>query len=130
MAKLTVAGRAFELAPFRLGSLRKAAAYLDRVNARMTEMAAADVDSLEAALESGRDMCEVLAIALTKLDPELDADWLEEQFGMDDMPALQSTFYDLLKESGLIKKGEAKGASEQAEAVAPSIEDSPISSAT
>lgn len=129
MAKLECAGRAFELAPFRLGALRKAAAYLDRVNARMAEMAESEMDRLEPAMESARDMCEVLAIGLAKIDPELDADWLEEQFGMEDMSALQAAFYDLLRESGLIKKGEAKGASEPAETVAPSIEPSPTNSA-
>lgn len=125
MAKLNVAGRAFELAPYRLGALRQAAAYLDRVNAR-----AGSIDTMEGMLESARDMCEVLAIGLKKIDPELDADWLEEQLGIEEMPELQDAFRKQLEDSGLVPKGEASAAPEQAQPEAALAEASPSSSDT
>lgn len=103
MAKLEIDGRAFELAPLRLGALRKAAAYLDRINER-----GAEIDSLEGVMESAHELCEVIAIALVKVDPACDVDWLEDRVGMAEMPAIKDAFRDLLSESGLAKKGEAQ----------------------
>jgi hypothetical protein len=116
MTEITIGGRAFELAPFRLGGLRRAAAYLDRINARAATFDPENplAAGLEGALDSARDMCEVLAIALMKVDPACTADWIEEQLGIDDILELQQQFREVLIASGLAKKGEAQAVSEPA----------------
>lgn len=105
---ITIGERSFTIAPYKLGSLRKCAAYLDRINAR------GDVDNLEATLEGARDMCEVLAIGTVKLDPTCDADWIEEQYEADEVPLLMEEFRKVLLASGLAKgkPGEVKAGSE------------------
>jgi hypothetical protein len=124
MATINLAGRAFELAPYRLGAIRKAAAYLDRINAR-----GVSIDTLEVVLESAHEMCEVLAIGLSKIDPEYTAEWLEDQLGIEDMPALQTAFKEVLVASGLAQKGEAQPLSAPAEGEGTISEDSASKSA-
>lgn len=108
MAKIEIAGRAFELAPLKLGALRRAAPHIDAVNA-----IAGALSTLEGALEAGRHFIEVLAIAIEKIDPAMTADAIEEMLGIEEIPALQEGFRKLLAESGLAPKGEAQAPSAQ-----------------
>ena len=102
LIKIELGGRAFELAPYRLGKMRRAAIFIDHINETVGAL-----DTLEGMLKSARDILEVLAIGIVEIDPTLDADALEEMLGMDDLPALQSQFKYFLEECGLARKGEA-----------------------
>lgn len=106
MATLELEGRAFALAPYKLGKLRRAAPFVDRINAT-----AGALSTFEGMLNCSRDICEVLAIGLAEFDASLTADRLEEICGIDDMPALQTCLRDLMVECGLAPKGEAKAPS-------------------
>ena len=107
MATLEIGGRAFALAPFKLGDLRKAAPHIDAINAT-----AGALSSFEGMVNAARSIIEVLAVAVAKLDPAIDADALEDLADLGDMPALQVALKDLLEESGLAPKGEAPANSE------------------
>jgi hypothetical protein len=106
MASFEIAGRAFELAPLKLGALRKAAPHIDQINAT-----AGAFDSLEGVTNAARAMIEVLAIGIEKIDSAITADWLEDQLELADMPKLQGAIQALLESSGLAPKGEAKAPS-------------------
>lgn len=101
--RIEIGGRAFELAPMGLGQMRKAAPFLDRIQAT-----AGALTTLEGATLVARDMCEVIAIAVAKLDAGMTADEIEDSFTMADMERLQLCFRELCGESGLVpSSGEA-----------------------
>lgn len=102
MAKLTVGGREFDIAPFMLGALKKAAPIVDRINA-----SGAPVESLSGIVHSLDDFIEVLAIGTVKIDPECDAAWFQENASFSDQAVILKAFHELLQESGLAPKGEA-----------------------
>lgn len=102
MATLTIEGRSFEIAPYKLGALRKAAPHIDAINAAILSL-----DTLEGMLESMVHVVGVLAIGLVKIDPALTEDALADMVGMDDMPGLRDAMRDVLSEAGLAPKGEA-----------------------
>ena len=101
MAKLEIGGRAFELAPFKLADLRKAAPHIDAINAT-----AGALSTFEGMVAVGRSIIEVLAVAIMKIDAAMDADALEGLADLADMTKLQAALSDLLAESGLAPKGE------------------------
>lgn len=102
MAKLTILGREFDIAPYKLGELRRAAPFIDNIQ-KGTE----GPGSLGALLDSAVDLLSVLSIGLVKIDPVLTPDYLEANVSMDEFVALQSAFMGLTEESGLQRKGEA-----------------------
>jgi hypothetical protein len=102
MARLEIGGRAFEIAPYKLGALRRAAPYIDRINAN-----AGALGTIEGMTDSTADIVAVLSIGLQKLDPALTPEALEEMVGFDDLPALRDAFVDVLRESGMRAAGEA-----------------------
>ena len=108
MAKLTIAGREFDLAPLKLGQLKQAAPFIDKINAR-----GAVLDTVEGMMESSSDICSALAVATIRVDAQCGIDWLLENVGFADLPAISAAFRDLLTESGLAPAGEA-GAPAQA----------------
>jgi hypothetical protein len=102
MAKLTILGREFDIAPYKLGELRKAAPFIDAIQKR-----SAEGNKLADVMDSALDLLNVLSIGLIKIDPELTADYLEANVGMAEFVAMQATFLDITKEAGLERKGEA-----------------------
>lgn len=102
MARLEIGGRAFDVAPYKLGSLRKAASHIDRINA-----AAGSLGTIAGMIDSTADIVAVLAIGLQKIDPTLTSDALEEMVGFDDLPALRDAFVTVLRESGMHAAGES-----------------------
>jgi hypothetical protein len=102
MAKLTILGREFDIAPYKLGELRKAAPFIDAIQKR-----SAEGNKLADVMESAIDLLEVLSIGLVKIDPMLTPDYLEANVGMDEFVAMQASFVTLTQESGLKSKGEA-----------------------
>lgn len=120
MATLVLGGRSFEIAPYKLGSLRKAAPHIDAINAsiRAAEASAKDEADLSIAgmFEDTEHVVAVLAIGLQKIDPDLTPEALDDMIGPSDMPALAAALRDILAESGLAPKGEAKAPSEPTQA--------------
>ena len=107
MATLEVGGRTLALAPYKIGKLRRAGKFIDRINAT-----AGALTTFEGMMEAARDMCEVLSIGLVEIDPILTADYLENELAVDEMPKIQACLKELMEESGLARKGEAKAPSE------------------
>lgn len=124
MAKLTLEGREYIIAPFKIGSLRRAAPIIDRINATANSLT-----TLEGVFSSASDLIAVLAIGIEKLDPAMTGDVIEDMIGFGDMTMLRDAFQDVLREAGLIS-GEASAplASEPEGALATASEASSTSS--
>jgi hypothetical protein len=109
MAKLVIEGRSFEIAPYKIGALRRAAPHIDAINASVQALqadVAGDVTSIVGLLENTEHIIAILSIGLEKIDPALTSEVLEEMLGPDDMAALGVALRDILAESGLAPKGE------------------------
>jgi hypothetical protein len=104
MAKLTIDGRDYDIAPYKLNQMRKAAPFIDKINATAGAM-----NTMEGMYESAADLIEVLAIGVSKIDPAMTAEAIGDALSgsVEELKALQVTFKDLLLESGLTP-GEAK----------------------
>lgn len=119
--QLEVGGRPFEVAPFKLGELRKAAPHIDRMNDLMKivedgRKAEPPQDPPMAVLaDLMHELCEICAIGLGKIDPEMNCDWLEDQIDLSFIMSLQEAVIALLRSSGLAPKGEAQAPSALAE---------------
>lgn len=109
MTKVAIAGRDYDIAPYKIAQLRKAAPFIEKVNAT-----AGSLSSIEGAVEVMGDLVGFLAVGIAKIDPSVTVDQLEEEIGFDDLPAIQRAFLDIMAESGF-KPGEAKAASDMAE---------------
>jgi hypothetical protein len=96
MAKLTLGDVDYNLAPFKLGMLRRVAPLLDKIKQRtMAETAAC-------AAEGMADVVEVLALALAKEYPAMTVEHLEDDLiGVGDFPAVRAAFFELMQESGM-----------------------------
>ena len=147
MALLTIAGRTFDIAPFKLGSLKRAAPLIDRINAAnaarfdgakarveakikageiLAEAAAAALNKelakeaedagLSGLFDSIDELLGVLAIGTSKVDPDCDLEWLQDNAGFADQPAIMAAFRDVLAEAGLAPKGEATAPARKARA--------------
>ena len=124
MVTLTLAGRSFEIAPYKLGALRQAAPHIDAINA-----SAASIDSVEGLIANAEHMIAIVAIGLRKIDPALTAEALDDIIGAGDLAALGTAMRDILSESGLAPKDAEQG--EPAAPSEPAAEGaSPISSET
>lgn len=102
MVTVTLSGRDFDVAPYKLGSLRKAAPIVERINT-----IAGSLTTFEGAIEAGCELAALVSIGLVKLDPTLTAEALQEQLGIEDMSAIQKAATDILTASGIIQ-GEAR----------------------
>ena len=91
-----------ELAPFKLGDLKKVAPIIDRINTRGDGIA-----DFERTIDAVLDFATVISFSAIKADIECDADWFAEHVGFSDQAAIMIAFRDLLKDSGLAPKGEA-----------------------
>ena len=111
MTKLTIGAREFDLAPYKLGQLKKAAPILDRINAN-----GGDIENMTGLTGALEDIVAVLAIGIAKVDPEATLDWIEDNVGIEDQAQLQAAFMELMRESGLASKGEAPAPLTPAEA--------------
>jgi hypothetical protein len=97
MARVIIAGRGFDLAPYKLAQLKAAAPFIDRINA--TQGALTSVEGMAA---SASDFLGVLAVGLMRIDPSLTLEALEEMVGLADIPSLRDGFMAVLVESGMI----------------------------
>jgi hypothetical protein len=115
---LEIEGRPYEVAPFKIGDLRKAAPFIDEINARNKALKNAEEEGREPGLQDltalFRAMLEVLSVGLIKIDPELTADRLEEMVDFTFLNSLKVAVFALMKSSGL-GAGEAKAPSPPAE---------------
>lgn len=102
MATIALIGRSFEVAPLKLGDLRRVAQHIDAINAT-----AGALTTFEGMAASARSMIEVLAVALQKVDAALTADAIEAEMDLADIPVIGQAFKALLEASGLASKGEA-----------------------
>lgn len=100
MAKLTLDGHEYEIAPYKLGSLRKAAPTIDRINAE-NKAAGGHERTMTQMAGSMADLVEVLSIGLVKIDPALTPEAVEEMVDFGDLPALLECFTGVMAESGL-----------------------------
>jgi hypothetical protein len=116
MAKVTLLGRDFEVAPLKLADLRKAAPALDRINST-----AGSMSTLEGLIASMSDIAIVVSVALVKCDPEMTAQYIEENAGMPDLDALRIALETIMQESGMAPRaGEAPAPSKAAEGASTS----------
>lgn len=122
MARLELGGRAYDIAPYKLGALRRAAPAIDRINAN-----AGSLGTIAGMTDSTADIVAVLSIGLQKLDPALTPEALEEMVGFDDLPALRDAFMALLSESGMRAAGEAPAPSPADGEGASTISSAPLS---
>lgn len=123
MAKLIIGGQTYDIAPYKLGAMRKAAPHIDRVNAT-----AGALTSIEGVIESVGELLAVLSIGLVKIDPALTPEHLEEEiFGLGDAPAVREAFQAVLLESGMLA-GEATAPATAPEAAGALTTDSEKSS--
>jgi len=123
MATLALGGRSFEIAPYKLGALRRAAPHIDAINASVQALgdgADGAPGTITGLLENTEHIVAILAIGLQKIDPELTAEALDDMIGPEDMAALGTALRDVLAESGLAPKGEAKAPSEPTQAAGAS----------
>jgi hypothetical protein len=79
MATLTIGGRSFEIAPYKLGALRQAAPHIDAINA------AASIETIEGLMENAEHIVAILGIGLRKIDASLTPEALDDLIGADDM---------------------------------------------
>jgi hypothetical protein len=107
MATTIIAGRSFEIAPYKIGALRKAAPHIDAINASATS-----IDSIEGLIENATHIVAIIAIGLGKVDAALTPEALDEMIGADDIQSLGVTLREIMVESGLAPKGEAMAPSE------------------
>ena len=101
MVTITLMGRDFDVAPYRIKQLRQAAPFIMAINGKIGSLT-----SLEAAVDVSADMCGFLAIGMSKIDPTFTQDYLEDNVGLDAIVDLQKAVMDVLTASGL-KPGEA-----------------------
>ena len=124
MVKVSLLGREFDIAPYKLGDMRRAAPIVDRMNG-----AAGSLSTLEGGVEFAGELAAFVAIGLSRIDPTLTVEALEDQLGMDNVRELQVAFQAILRASGLTP-GEAKAPSASAEQDGASPSSSPPSSST
>ena len=119
MATLVIGGRSFEIAPYKLGALRKAAPHIDAINASVQAMETDGSDVVSGGivglLENTEHIIAIVAIGLQKIDPTMTAEALDDIIGPDDMSAFGIALRDILAESGLAPKGEAMAPPEPTE---------------
>lgn len=115
MVTITLLGRDFDVAPYKLGSMRKAAPFVDRVNATIGSLT-----TMEGAIAVASDLVGFVQVGLVKIDPTLTVDQLEEDVGYDDLPALQAAFTSILQASGMRPKAGEVQAPPAADPVAAS----------
>jgi hypothetical protein len=101
MVAITLMGRDFDVAPYKIGAMRKAAPYITRINET-----AGSLSTIDGAVEVAGDMIGFLSIGLVKIDPTLTPEYLEEQIGMGDLVELQAAATAVISASGL-RPGEA-----------------------
>jgi hypothetical protein len=107
MAKVTLGGRDFEIAPYKLGQLRAAAPIIDRINASIPKLTDTKVPpTMSDMAASLTDTLAVLYIGIAKADPTVTLEVLEDLVGIGDQAAVLSAFREVMQESGL-GKGEA-----------------------
>lgn len=109
MAKTTIGGVEYEVAPFGFRKMRLAAPHIDRVQAAFEPPV-----TNAAALDAAYDMLAIVAIGVDR--PEVTADTLAEAASMADVIALQTTFAAILEEAGLKPAGEGAPAAAPGEA--------------
>ena len=102
MATVTILGGDREVAPYNIAMMRRAAPFIDRIQAT-----AGALNTLAGMTDVAGDFCGVMAIGLSKVDPVLTQEYLEENLGLGDLNALRDAFVAILEESGLVPKGEA-----------------------
>lgn len=110
MATLVIEGRSFEIAPYKLGALRKAAPHIDAINA------GSSIETIEGMIENAEHIVAILAIGLQKVDASLTPEALDDMIGASDLPALGAALSAVLAEAGLAQKGEAQAPAAQTEA--------------
>jgi hypothetical protein len=102
MATVVIAGRSYEIAPYKLGALKQAAPHIDAINA-----AQGSLSTMAGMVDSAVHLIGVLAPGLAKLDPALTPAALEDLIDIGDLQAITAAVTELLRESGLAPKGEA-----------------------
>lgn len=113
MAKITLMGRDFDVAPYMIAELEEAAPFIDRINATP-----GSVTSVTGGVAATVDLIGFLAVGLSRVDPALTADEIKKRVGLADIAAMQTAFNEILTDSGLGAKGEAMAPSAPAPAEA------------
>ena len=102
MAKVTLMGRDFDVEPYKIKQMRKAAPFIDTINTTTGAMS-----TIGGLVDAASAFCAVLSIGLVRLDETLTPDALEDMIGFGDLPALRDAFTAILQESGMASAGEA-----------------------
>jgi hypothetical protein len=100
MATLTLGGRAYEIAPFRLRELRRAAPHIDRLAGRR-----APLDTVAAVAETAADMLAVIGCGL----PDEEAEALVARVSLAELEAVRAAFDQVMAEAGLKRGASAPG---------------------
>jgi len=116
MAKVTLMGRHFDVAPYMIAQLEEAAPFIDAINA-----APGSVTTVTGGVKATVDLIGFLAVGLSRLDPEMTAEHIKAHVGFGDIAVMQQAFTDILADSGMGAKGEAQAPSEPAPAAASEI---------
>jgi hypothetical protein len=111
MAIVHILGRDFDVAPYKIADLRKAAPALDRINSASGSLA-----TIEGLVGSLGDIAEVIAVGTAKADPTMTAEFIENNAGLPDMNDLRDALKAIMAVSGMAPAtGEAPAPSASAE---------------
>ena len=126
MAQLKIGERSFEIAPYKLGFLRRVAPAIDQMNESIGSLS-----TFEGMVSSADIMLAILLPGLQKLDAAITIESMSDELGMDDFIPLGNTVKALLAESGFNRAGEVTAPLTEPEAMAggASATNSEISSA-
>lgn len=114
MAKLTLGGRSFEIAPYDIDEMLLAAPHVDAIHAL------GEPTNLTQTLEMAKYTAAVLSVGMRKIDPDLTITSIIKMAFPNDVAALGAAMKDVLEEFGLEKAGEAKAPAKRRKAAGAS----------
>lgn len=118
MVQVTLMGRVFDVAPYKIGALREGAPLVEKINATV-----GGLTTLSGGVEVAAEMLAFISIGLRRIEEALTPEYLEDHIGFDEIQAVQTAFSAILEASGF-KKGEAPASSDPAEPEAASNDSS------
>jgi hypothetical protein len=105
-------GRSFEISPFKIGALRRAAPHIDAINANVTRAnelrKAGELPGLSDLGELMHELLAVLVVGISRIDASVTIEQLEDLVDLSFLQSLQAAVFAVMAASGLAPKGEAK----------------------
>jgi hypothetical protein len=103
MVTVTMGGRSWEVAPYKIGAMRKAAPHIDIINSKVGALS-----TVEGMASVASEFLSVLLVGIQKVDPSVTLEQLEDEVSLADIQDLRDAFQGVLAESGMTRAGEAE----------------------